>query len=172
MPALRINRIVQHLRRADASATDAKLLKSFFAEREEAAFAILVRRHEPMVLSVCRRFLGNTHEADDAFPATFFILVRNASSIVERDLLGPWLYRVAYHAALEAKAKITWLRSREQPMKVETLPAASLPQKSHELLPLLDRELNRLPEKYPVPVILCDPVGVIAHINRRRSAAR
>jgi RNA polymerase sigma factor (sigma-70 family) len=160
MSALGVNRIVQRLKNvADTSTTDAQLLNSFLVEREEAAFATLVRRHGPMVLSVCRRMLGNTHDADDAFQATFLILVRKASSITQRDLLGPWLYRVAYHAALEAKAKIARLRIREQPMINETLTAVSLQQESHELLPLLDRELNRLPEKFRVPVILCDLEG-------------
>src|SRR5437660_7441053 len=105
MPASQINRIVQRLHRrvgglAAGEMTDRKLLESFLALREEAAFEALVQRHGPMVLGVCRRVLGNVHDAEEAFQAAFLVLVRKAASIGQRELLGSWLYRVAYRAAL------------------------------------------------------------------------
>src|SRR6266852_842405 len=70
--------------------TDQQLLDRFVRQREEAAFALLVERHGPMVLRVCQRVLGNYHAAEDAFPATFLVLVRKARAIGRRDLLSNW----------------------------------------------------------------------------------
>src|SRR4051794_4855369 len=92
------------LMRDGAGFTDAQLLDRFIAGREDAAFAAIVRRHGPMVLSVCRRVLRNSHDADDAFQATFLVLVRKARTIRSNDLLANWLYRVAFQTALKAKA--------------------------------------------------------------------
>src|SRR5690348_1247783 len=76
--------------------SDGELLESFITRRDEAAFGILIRRHGPMVLGVCRRVLNNPHDAEDAFQATFLVLVRKAASLGQRELLGSWLYGVAY----------------------------------------------------------------------------
>jgi RNA polymerase sigma-70 factor (ECF subfamily) len=84
---------------AGGSLTDGQLLECFVARREEAAFAALVRRHGPMVLGVCRRILDHSHDADDAFQATFLVLVRKAASVTPRELVGNWLYGVAYRTA-------------------------------------------------------------------------
>src|SRR5262245_12223428 len=92
------------LRRECAAMTDGQLLQSFITRRDEAAFDALVRRHGPMVLGVCRRVLRHAHDAEDAFQATFLVLVRKATSIGQPDLVGNWLYGTAYRAALEAKA--------------------------------------------------------------------
>src|SRR5437764_15176623 len=83
---------------------DRELLERFTAAREEAAFAALVRRHGPMVHGVCRRVLGNAHDAEDAFQATFLILASRAGSIGKAESVGGWLYQVAYHTALTARA--------------------------------------------------------------------
>src|SRR5437868_792614 len=83
--------------------TDAQLLDAFITGREEAAFAELLRRHGPMVLAVCRRVLGNSHDAEDAFQATFLILIRKADTVWPRSLVGRWLYGVAYRTALKAR---------------------------------------------------------------------
>src|SRR5262245_12947491 len=101
--------VVRHLRRAsllcdNGGMSDGPLLEAFITRRDEAAFGALVRRHGPMVLGVCRRVLGNAHDAEDAFQATFLVLVRKAASIAQRELLGNWLYGTAYRAALEARA--------------------------------------------------------------------
>src|SRR5207237_1037696 len=92
--------VVRRLRQAalgdGGTLSDADLLERYLVQGDDAAFAALVRRHGPMVLGVCRRVLGNPHDADDAFQATFLVLVRKAHSIVPRAQVGPWLYGVAY----------------------------------------------------------------------------
>src|SRR3954470_22539888 len=85
-----------------ASATDADLLGRFVARRDESAFALLVRRHGPMVFGVCRRMLGHQQDAEDAFQATFLVLARKARA-VRPDDLGRWLYGVAVRIANSAR---------------------------------------------------------------------
>src|SRR5262245_63951019 len=109
MTTRQTNRVLAHLRRlalrqGHGGVTDAQLLERFLARREEAAFAELVRRHGPMVLGVCRRILGEPHDAADAFQATFLVLARKAASVVPRSRVGPWLYGVARRTALKARA--------------------------------------------------------------------
>src|SRR6516162_11506 len=116
-----MNRLMDHLRRAaqtgDESLGDGELLGCFLERREEGAFAALLRRHGPMVLGVCRRILGNVHDAEDAFQATFLILVRKAASVRPREAVGNWLYGVAYRTALEARTRIARRRGREKQME-------------------------------------------------------
>ena len=105
MPAGQLDGVIRHIRRAalvgqDAERGDAELLERFIAERDERAFELLIRRHGPMVLGVCQRVLGNHTDAEDAFQATFLVLVRKAAAIARRELLGNWLYSVAYRTAL------------------------------------------------------------------------
>src|SRR5258705_13841589 len=117
MAVTQMNRIVEHLRHtalARSDASDGQLLDAFIARREEAAFELLVRRHGPMVLGVCRRVLGNGHDAEDAFQATFLVLVRKAASIVPPQLVGNWLYGVACRTALKAKSMAAKRRTRER----------------------------------------------------------
>lgn len=157
--------VVKHLRRAallpdGAGQSDGQLLAWFLRDRDEAAFEALVRRHGPMVMSVCRRLLRNYHDAEDAFQATFLVLVNKAASIVPPEKLAGWLHGVAYHTALKAKATSVKRSHRER--QVPALPEPEAVQQAdtwHELLPLLDRELSRLPEKYRLPIILCDLEG-------------
>src|SRR5262245_33939635 len=117
MPASSVNRLVGHLRRAallqDGGRTDAQLLEDFLACREEAAFEALVCRYGPMVLGVCRRILGNAHDAEDAFQATFLVLVRKAHTIRPRERVGGWLYGVAYRTALRGRAAAARRRTKE-----------------------------------------------------------
>src|SRR5947209_14308492 len=165
-----INQVVQHLRQLvlsqEADWTDAHLLQRFLGQRDEAAFAALVRRHGPLVLGVCRRVLGNAADADDAFQATFLVLVRRAGSIVPRDRVGNWLYGVAYKTALAARRRRDRRRAREK--QVSAMPHPAAPAANHrEWQQLLDQELSQLPEKYRLPVVLCDLEG-----RTRREVAR
>src|SRR5438477_11089973 len=104
-----MNEVVEHLRRTVLlpdvlGQPDGQLLTRFIAQRDKLAFEVLVRRHGPMVLGVCRRILRNHHDADDAFQATFLVLIRRAASIVPREMVANWLYGVAYQTALKARA--------------------------------------------------------------------
>ena len=119
---------MEHLRGracpAAAEPTDGELLERFVTRREEGAFAELVRRHGPMVLSVCRRVLDNAEDIEDAFQATFMILVRKADSIRNRDSLASWLYGVALRVARRARQAMTRRKDRERRAAVpETAPA-------------------------------------------------
>src|SRR5690349_11505603 len=96
--------VIRHLRRAallqaGESLTDGQLLETFLGQRDETAFEALLRRHGPMVLGVCRRVLGNPDDADDAFQATFLVLVRKVATVRKREMVGSWLYGVAYRTA-------------------------------------------------------------------------
>jgi RNA polymerase sigma factor (sigma-70 family) len=165
MAACSLSRVVQHLRRVvllrdGGGLTDGELLDRFLTSRDEAAFAALVRRHGPMVMGVCRRVLGNSHDAEDAFQSTFVVLVRRAAAVVPRDLVGNWLHGVAYRTSLEARAT----RARRQSKENRVAPRDETPNVLDELvrreqLQLLDEELTRLPERYRVPVVLCDLGG-------------
>src|SRR5258706_4262371 len=99
-----MNKVIDYLRRAvlggsEAELTDAQLLECFVSHREEAAVAALVRRHGPMVWGVCHRVLLNHHDAEDAFQATFLVLLRKAASIMPREMVANWLYGVAHQTA-------------------------------------------------------------------------
>jgi RNA polymerase sigma factor (sigma-70 family) len=172
MATREMSRVLRHLRAAlrppgEAGLTDAGLLTRFLQHRDEAAFAALVRRHGPMVLGVCRRLLGNVHDAEDAFQATFLVLVRKAGSVRPRELVANWLYGVAYQTARKARAVAARRRGRERQVRDLPEPAARAQEPWPDLRPLLDRELNGLPEKYRAPVVLCDLEG-----KSRKEAAR
>src|SRR5262245_14109739 len=114
-----MNRLIQHLRVGlpdfdGSDTTDGQLLESYLTRREEAPFAALVRRHVPMVWGVCRRVLHTPQDAEDAFQATFLVLVRKAASIVPRQMVGNWLYGVAYQTAVKARAIAARRHMRER----------------------------------------------------------
>ncbi|HLJ93524.1 MAG TPA: sigma-70 family RNA polymerase sigma factor, partial [Gemmataceae bacterium] len=133
---------------------DADLLDRFVRRKDEAAFATLLERHGPMVLGVCRRLLPDAHEADDAFQATFLILLQKARSLRDPASLGNWLYGVAYRVARRARIVATRWRASER--QVPEMAADASPDALwHELRPLLDEEIARLPRKYQAPVVLC-----------------
>jgi RNA polymerase sigma factor (sigma-70 family) len=155
---------IQQLRRAllpgeEASLTDGQLLECFIEKRDELALGGIVRRHGPMVWGVCRRLLSNHHDAEDAFQATFLVLVRRAAAVVPRESVGNWLYGVARQTALKARATVATRRKRERQMTDMPEPQAVEHGLWPDLQPLLDQELNRLPDKYRVPVVLCDLEG-------------
>jgi RNA polymerase sigma factor (sigma-70 family) len=145
--------------RAERARSDGQLLERFISRQDEHAFEELLRRHGPMVLGVCRRLLGHAQDAEDAFQATFMVLVRRARAVQPRELVGNWLYGVACRVALDAQARSNRRRGREK--QVEDMPHPTTPPADvdPDLRPLLDRELSRLPEKYRVAIVLCDLEG-------------
>ena len=134
---------------------DGQCLDCFLATGDQAAFAALVQRHGPMVLSVCRRVLPNLPDAEDAFQATFLVLARKAASIRKRGSLSSWLYGVAYRIARKAQEADMRRRAREK--QVPHIPQQSTLSDAawRELRTILDQELDRLPEKYRAPLVLC-----------------
>jgi RNA polymerase sigma-70 factor (ECF subfamily) len=146
--------------------SDGKLLELFAAERAEAAFEALVRRHGPMVWGVCRRVLGDHHDAEDAFQATFLVLARKRHSIAHQELVVNWLYRVAYRTAMKARSTRAKRRMRESPATNGLACEAVSPPLRDDLTEILDQELSRLPEQYRIPIVLCDLEG-----NTHRQAA-
>jgi RNA polymerase sigma factor (sigma-70 family) len=127
--------------------TDEELLERSLSQHEEAAFAALVRRHSPLVLGVCRRVLHHAQDAEDALQATFCVLARKAAAIRRRGAVGAWLYAVAFRLARKARAG----RGR-RPVSQSDLP--EIPARSEspewvwqEIRPVLDQEVNRLPDK-------------------------
>src|SRR5258708_3322265 len=168
-----IDWVIQHLRKAallreGAELTDGQLLEGFICRREAAALEVLVQRHGPMVWGVCRRIVQNHHDAEDAFQATFLVLVRKAAAIVPRQMVANWLYGVARQTALKARATRAIRQARER--QVTSMPEPEAVERQ-DLWPalqhLLDEELSRLPDKYRVAIVLCDLEG-----KTRKEAAR
>jgi RNA polymerase sigma factor (sigma-70 family) len=160
--------VLQNVRRSvqlheGAERTDSQLLEAFLRSRDPLELEVLVRRHAPMVWCVCRRTLADRHEAEDAFQATFLVLLRKAASIRTPELLPNWLYRVAYKTACKARQKAARRCSREK--QVEALPEA--PEPHEDALGLdshvLYEEIDRLPSKYRLAVVLCDLEGRTRH---------
>ena len=172
MATSQMSGIIQHLRRTvllrdGAGLTDGQLLEDYISRRDEAALEALVHRHGPMVWGVCRRVLRNYHDAEDAFQATFLVFVRKAASIASRELLANWLYGVAHQTALKARA--TAAKRKERERQVTEMPELAVAEQDlwHDLQPLLDEELSRLPDNYRAVIVLCDLEG-----KTRKQAAR
>ena len=163
-----------------AGMTDRELVGRFAAHRDaagEAAFAVLVARHGPMVLGVCRHLLGDDHDADDAFQAVFLVLARRAGSIRRPELLGPWLHGVATRIARNVRKQAHRRRRREK-AKVEMTrlePAAEDPDPRAlraEEAAAVHEEIGRLPERYRRAVVLCHLEGLThAEAARRLGCA-
>jgi RNA polymerase sigma factor (sigma-70 family) len=169
MAAGQLSKVVEQLRRVvvnpdAAELLDGELLKRYIQEQDATAFEALVRRHGPMVLGVCRRVLHNPHDAEDAFQATFLVLVRKASGLRSPGMVGNWLYGVAYRTALEARAAAARRRAKEAKVLPPTETSEDI---WADLRPMLDQELQRLPEKYRAVIVLCDLEG-----KTRKEAAR
>jgi RNA polymerase sigma factor (sigma-70 family) len=152
--------VLEHLHRlvgprSAAGATDHDLLERFLTRREPAAFEALLARHGPMVLRVCRSLLTDAHAVEDAFQATFLVLLRRAASIRRRELLANWLYGVAHRVARRARAGALRREARERD-GVDVLPAKPTDDpEARDLSRVLHEELDRLPAKYRAPLILC-----------------
>jgi RNA polymerase sigma factor (sigma-70 family) len=135
--------------------SDAELLERFRRQRDEAAFSVIVHRHGPMVLGVCRRVLGDSHDAEDAFQAAFLLLVRRAASIARAGSLPAWLHGVAQRVAIRVRTQRRIRRERERavhPMpSIEPVDDVTW----QELRGVLDQEFARLAKKHSAPLILC-----------------
>jgi RNA polymerase sigma factor (sigma-70 family) len=157
--------------------TDRELIERFTAGREtggDAAFAVLVARHGPTVLGVCRHLLGDDHAADDAFQAVFLVLARRAGSIRRPELLGPWLHGVAVRIARKSRARAERRRRREQSDPEGTMlnaeagdePADARMSRDEEAA-AVHEEIGRLPERYRRAVVLCHFEG-LTHADAAR----
>ncbi len=155
--------------RDQADGGDGDLLLRYRRERDQDAFGSLVRRHGPMVLGVCRRVLRNEHAAEDAFQATFVVLAKRADAVRPPDRLAPWLYGVAYRTALKARGRA--FRRAEVERDYATEVAHRAPGEADALpdvRPIIDEQLNALPEKYRAPLVLCGLQG----LNKQEAAER
>jgi RNA polymerase sigma factor (sigma-70 family) len=188
--------VLQHLRRTigtpGAGLADAELLERFVARRDEAAFELLVRRHEQLVFGVCRRVLGREQDAEDAFQATFLTLACKAAAIGRRAALAGWLYQVAFRIALRARARAQARAQRENAQADPALVAGSADPAAlaarRDCDQVVDEEVSRLPAKFRLPLLLCYfegksneeaarqlgcPVGtVVTHLARARDRLR
>jgi RNA polymerase sigma factor (sigma-70 family) len=160
MPSLPLATVVRHVRSLGAAPhsaeqTDAELLHAFAARSDSAAFAALVKRHGPLVLAVCRRVLHQLQDAEDAFQATFIVLSRKAASVCQQASLSGWLHGVSHRIALNARRAAARRRRHEGQAKTmhATTPAWEAAWREVQLL--LDEEVQRLPEKYREPFVLC-----------------
>lgn len=149
---------------------DDQLLKRFFELRDDAAFALLVERYGPLVLGVCRRVLPDANDAEDAFQATFLVLVRKGATLRDPARLASWLYGVAYRTARKARSRAALRTKSERQAGAMSLKSASddtalLPALKGEGTPgnltyeelhaILAEEISQLPEKYALPLVLC-----------------
>jgi RNA polymerase sigma factor (sigma-70 family) len=150
----------------EVSAADEQLLTRFAHGRDEAAFEGLVQRYGPLVFGVCRRLLANAHDAEDAFQATFLVLARKAASVGKGELVGHWLYGVAYRIARKARANIARRCAYEKQASAKSTVEPVYDMNPPQFGNLFDEEVARLPRKYRLPIVLCylegKPKGEIA----------
>lgn len=142
-------------RQAGNALSDAQLLENFVTRRDEASFEVLVWRHGAMVLALCKRVLRDAHEAEDAFQATFLVFARKADSIGRGEVLAAWLYKVAYRIAIRLRAAAAKRSASAEPTEAIPAPKTGGDTDWHDLKPVLDDEIARLPEKYRTPFVLC-----------------
>jgi len=141
---------------ADLSAlSDEQLLARFFQKHEDAAFEAIVKRHGPVVYGVCRRILSDSNDAEDAFQATFLVLVRKGASLRQPGRLSAWLYGVANRTARKFRLQASLRTRSEQKAGERPLPVSVGEMTYDELRTILDEEIAALPEKYALPLVLC-----------------
>ncbi len=131
--------------------TEEELLARFLERRDPRAFEAIVNRHGPLVLTVCRQLLADPNDVDDAFQATFLVLICKAGSVRRPGSLASWLYGVAYRTALRLKRTPRPIRLLTDQVEA----SANCPALEHEQLHLLHQEIDRLPAKYRQPIVLC-----------------
>jgi len=146
---------------AMGSWTDSQLIAQFLDGQDgsEPAFRVLIHRHGPMVLGICRRVLGNEHAAEDAFQATFLVFVQKAGGLRDRTLLSSWLYGVAHRVAQKERAKGARRRVVER-QAADRPPEYDQDSTQAELRAVIDEEIHRLPERYRLPLVLCHLEGL------------
>ena len=159
MPAISMNSAVRYIRalfagRQAEGQSDPYLLERFVAHADESAFAALLQRHGPMALGVCMRILHDEHLAEDALQATFLVLALKAGAIRKGASVASWLYGVALRLARKLRGKTV---RAQQPARDVQEPPPSTPAEAsrREEKELLDEELERLPDKYRLPLVLC-----------------
>jgi RNA polymerase sigma factor (sigma-70 family) len=184
-PALNNRQHGQHLEQR--AMTDGQLLDRFTRANDANAFRVLLERHAPMVLAVCRSNLGNVHDVDDAFQNTFVSLAMHASTIERGDSLGPWLHRVAVRTASKIRSDSSKRRARER-ATIRDASTSTLDQPDFSFHRVLREEVSRLPDRYRLPLVLCYlegksnqeaamqlkcPIGTIkGRLSRARQALR
>src|ERR1051326_5706356 len=153
-----VNEFLQHLHSLGQAedASDAELLDRFVHLRESTAIEALVRRYAPMVWGICRRRVASPHDAEDAFQATFLVLVRRAGVVRPSGLLASWLYGVALQTARKTQQLANKRRGREKQVMAMPEPKPKQVDDQAELQAVLDEEIGRLPDKYKTVVILCE----------------
>src|SRR5262245_47771105 len=156
----KLGRVVEHIRRwaasgVDCAVPDPELLARYRASGDEAAFAALVKRHGPMVWGLCRRLLRHAQDAEDGFQATFLVLVRKASAIRKQESVGGWLYAVAFRIAHKLRASAARRQAGETAFVECADPHTADDLRWADVQLVLHEELNRLPDKYRAPLLLC-----------------
>jgi RNA polymerase sigma factor (sigma-70 family) len=160
MATAQLGTVVRHLRNltADPKRTeqsDGALLRAFLSGNDPAAFEVLVQRHGPMVLRVCRRTLGHVHDAEDALQATFLVLAQRAASIRKKESLASWLHGAAYRMATHAKRAAARRRGHEARANPTPPRDPALCAAWQEIQAVLDEEIGSLPESFRAPFVLC-----------------
>jgi RNA polymerase sigma factor (sigma-70 family) len=166
--------VLSYLRRlapdGPAGAAEDGQLLSRFAGGDGSAFTALVGRYAPLVWGVCRRLLGPSPDAEDAFQATFVVLAQKANALADGRALGPWLHKVASRTATKARVKFLRRQTRETPAEVEPAVRDDPELDRREVGVLLEEEVSRLPERYRRPVVLCYLEGLTNEEAARRLA--
>jgi len=145
-----------------AGLSEDQLIDRFVRRRDESAFEAIVARHGPMVLGVCRRALPDPNDADDAFQATFLVLVKKAGTLRDRALLGSWLHGVAHRVAARSRSKAARRRAVEGAGASHEFEAEARPERAGvdaDLMAIVDAEIARLPERDRAAIVLCDLEG-------------
>src|SRR5262249_49253650 len=160
MPTARVRTVLGHISQLVGTPpagdlTDGLLLQRYTSDGEKAAFAALLQRHGRLVWGVCRHVLRHDQDAEDAFQATFLVLAHKASSIRKQESVASWLYGVAYRTAMKAKTNAAKRRAHEKWARLRAREGPLAGAAWRELQAMLDDEVNRLPEKYRAPFVLC-----------------
>jgi RNA polymerase sigma factor (sigma-70 family) len=159
-------------RRGALPSGDGALLECFVSEGDQSAFEAIIARHGSMVLGVCRRVLRDPHDADDAFQATFLVLVKKARQLRDADRLGPWLYGVANRVATKARAREARRRGSLRVMPDDLAYPHDADGDWLDVRPILDAELSKLSPKLRDILVLCLLEGLTAEEVAGRGVAR